>query len=346
MQIQVGQIPDVLMACHEMGAIPYLEGPPGVGKSELIHQFRDALKVKLGNPSQFFYMEFRGSTAEPTDFIGLPFPKDGKTIFLKPQWWPEAGPGLFFLDEFPQSSPAVMCAFTQVFDRVAEGASFPADIMIVLAGNRMTDGAAVNRIPSHIRNRILHFEIGFSVNDWAAYNIAAGTRPEVVAFGKFKPELFSDTPPKDGKPFMSGRSLTRCSKVLEHGVKKPLDLAMYSALIGEEAATMLTGFLRVCQNIVSPDVILLDPVNAPIPTEKSATIAVCTALAHKASATNFDRICQYALRLPPEDSVLLVVGAIQTDNARRAQGQKGQPLAAVGGKAFIEWTTKYQDVLK
>jgi len=134
---------------------------------------------------------------------------------------------------------------------------------------------------------------------------------------------------------------------LELGVGKPLDLAMYAALIGEEAAVTLVGFLRVCQSIVSPDVILLDPANAPIPAEKSAMIAVCTALAHKATPANFDRICQYALRLAAEDSILLVVGSIQKDNAGRKTGTvKSPPLAAVGGRAFIEWTAKFQDVLR
>lgn len=350
MKISVGQIPAVLETCRAMGAIPYLEGPPGGGKSESVKQFVDSLRVKLGNPKDFFDEEFRGSSSEPTDITGLPFPKDGRTIFLRPDFYPEDPnlQGVWFWDEFPQSSPAMMCALTPILDRTGPGKNFPKGIMIILAGNRVADGASVNRIPSHIRNRILHFEIAFSVDDWSTYNLSIGTRPEIVAFGRFKPEMFCDTPPKDGRPFMSGRSLTRCSKILELGVGKPLDLAMYAALIGDEAATVLTGFLRVRQSIVSPDVILLDPVGAPIPTEKSAMIAVCTALAHKSTVGNFDRICQYALRLAPEDSIALVVGSIQKDNAQRRlnPATAGQPLAACGGKAFIDWSVKFQDVLK
>lgn len=348
MKISVGQIPEVLEHCFQAKFIPYFEGPPGMGKSEVVHQFRDSLKTRLGNPSNFFYQEFRGSTAEPTDILGLPFPDKGKTTWLKPTWWPESGPGLFFLDEFPQSSQAVMCAFSQIFDRVSEGATFPADIMIVLAGNRMSDGAAANRIPSHIRNRVLHFEVGFSVDDWSNYNLAIGTRPEVVAFGRFKADLFCENPPKDGKPFMTGRSLTKCSKVLELGVKAPLDLAMFTGLIGEGAAIEFTGFLRIMQSLVPPDIVLLDPDKAPIPTEESALFAMVQALVFKASPGNFDRICQYALRLPAEKSILLVVGSIQRHNAVMLQNPAAKlpPLVTAGGKFFTQWSIKYQDVMK
>jgi len=348
MQVRLSQVPEILMACWEMGEIPYLEGPPGIGKSDAVKQFLEALKVKLGNPPAFFYHEFRGSTAEPTDLSGLPFPINNRTTYLKPTWWPEAGPGVFFLDEFPQATQEMMNAFSQVFDRVAIGADFPKDVMIVLAGNRMADGAAVNRIPSHIRNRVAHFEVAFAVDDWTAYNLAIGTRPEIVAFGRFKPEMFCECPPKDGKPFLSGRSLTKCSKILEQGIAKPLDLAFYSSLVGEEAAVALTGFLRIAGGVVSPDAVLLDPGNAPIPKEKSAIMAVCTALTHRCSVSNFDRICQYALRLAPEDSILLVVGCIQKDNAYRKNNPhvKAVPIDTLGGKSFTEWTVKYQDVLK
>lgn len=350
MKISVGQMPQVMQYCYDAGFIPHFEGPPGMGKSEVTAQFVASLREKLGNPKNFFFEELRGSTLEPTDLTGLPFLVNGKTTWAPPKNIPEdpGTVGVWFWDEFGQSSQAVMCALTPFMDRTGPAANFPKGVMIVLASNRTSDGAAVNRIPSHIRNRVLHFELGFSVDDWSMYNMAVGTRPEVIAFGRFKPELFCENPPKDGKPFMTGRSLTKCSKVLELGVKAPLDLAMYSALLGEGAAIELTGFMRVMQSLIPPDMVLLDPDKAPIPAEESAQFAMCQALIFKATPGNFDKICQYAMRLPAEKSILLVVGSIQRHNAVMLANKaaKLQPLVAAGGKYFTEWSIKYQDCMK
>ena len=61
------------------------------------------------------------------------------------------------------------------------------------------------------------------------------------------------------------------------------------------------------------DAILLNPTGEPVPDLPTAQYAVATALAHRASDTNFDRICLYLDRMPTEFRVLSVCDATLRD---------------------------------
>jgi len=52
--------------------------------------------------------------------------------------------------------------------------------------------------------------------------------------------------------------------------------------------------------------ILLNPTSEPVPDAVAAQYAVASALAHRATDTNFDRICLYLDRMPTEFRVLCV----------------------------------------
>jgi hypothetical protein len=54
------------------------------------------------------------------------------------------------------------------------------------------------------------------------------------------------------------------------------------------------------------DAILLNPTSEPVPDAAAAQYAVASALAHRATDTNFDRICLYLDRIPTEFRVLCV----------------------------------------
>ena len=54
--------------------VPFVTGSPGVGKSSLVNSIADEFNLEL--------IDFRLTTAEPTDLTGLPnFTKDGKAYY-------------------------------------------------------------------------------------------------------------------------------------------------------------------------------------------------------------------------------------------------------------------------
>ena len=61
------------------------------------------------------------------------------------------------------------------------------------------------------------------------------------------------------------------------------------------------------------DAILLNPTGEPVSDSPAAQYAVALALSHRASDTNFDRICLYLDRMPTEFRVLSVRDATLRD---------------------------------
>lgn len=67
-----------------------------------------------------------------------------------------------------------------------------------------------------------------------------------------------------------------------------------------------SAFLHMFRDLPSIDGILLNPMGEPVPESPAAQYAIASALAHRASDTNFDRICLYLERMPTEFRVLCV----------------------------------------
>jgi len=109
--------------------------------------------------------------------------------------------------------------------------------------------------------------------------------------------------------------------------------AMICGAVGEGVGTEFESFLKMAHQLPDPDLIIMDPENAKVPTDLSAVYATVGALSMRASANNFDRILKYGDRLKKEFQVLLVRDA-----------SKRQPDVA-NTKAFTEWAIKNTDVL-
>lgn len=135
------------------------------------------------------------------------------------------------------------------------------------------------------------------------------------------------------KAFPSPRSWAFASKILGVQPDAGVEYDLLAGTIGEGAAAELTGFLRVFRQLPSPDAVLMTPDTAAVPDDPATLYALCGALARKASAANFDRVTDYAKRLPAEFSVLLIKDAItRTPACQHSQG-------------FVAWTAEHGDVL-
>jgi len=82
-----------------------------------------------------------------------------------------------------------------------------------------------------------------------------------------------------------------------------------------------------------PDMVIMAPKKAVVPTDPATLYAICGAVAQKASEQNMKNVVEYANRLPVEFSVLLIRDCVNRDEN------------LVKTRAFIEWTSKHSDVL-
>jgi hypothetical protein len=292
----------------------FIWGPPGAGKSAMVQGVGDALKMLL--------RDVRALLLDPVDLRGLPFlGTDGRAKWATPEFLPQDGEGILFLDEL-NAAPAMVQAscYQLVLDRKLGEYTLPDGWAIVAAGNRDSDRAATTRMPTPLRNRFVHLEFEVDLQEWCEWAIQAGIRPEVIAFLRFRPALLSVFD-KDATAFPSPRSWEFVSRILD-SLGSPSNQAMEHELmagaVGMGAATEFTGFLRMFRELPDVDSILLNPHQAPVPEEPSAQYAVASALARCAADTNFDRICTYLDRLPAEFRILCVRDATLRDPTLRS----------------------------
>ena len=163
----------------------FIWGGPGIGKSALVRQ----VAAQAGLPLR----DIRALLLDPVDLRGLPFlGSDGRAKWAAPECLPQDGCGILFLDELNAAPAMVQAACYQlVLDRKLGEYSLPDGWAIVAAGNREGDRGATTRMPAPLRNRFVHLDFELDLEEWSRWAVAAGIRPEVIAFLRFRPELLS-----------------------------------------------------------------------------------------------------------------------------------------------------------
>ena len=288
----------------------FLWGGPGVGKSAVVGQLAKALKLRL--------QDVRALLLDPVDLRGLPFlGQDGRSKWAAPEFLPQDGEGILFLDEL-NAAPAMVQAscYQLVLDRKLGEYTLPEGWAIVAAGNRDSDRAVTTRMPTPLRNRFVHLEFEVDLQEWSEWAIQKGIRPEVIAFLRFRQELLSAFD-RDASAFPSPRSWEFVSRILRAAPDQSVEHELFAGAVGAGAATEFSAFLKTFRELPNIDAILMNPLKEPVPENAAAQYAVASALAHCASDTNFDRLCTYLGRMPTEFSVLCVRDASLREPAVR-----------------------------
>jgi MoxR-like ATPase len=284
----------------------FIWGGPGIGKSAVVKQ----LANKHGLPLR----DVRALLLDPVDLRGLPYLSDGCSKWATPDFLPQDGAGVLFLDELNAAPPMVQASCYQlVLDRKLGEYALPDGWSIVAAGNRESDRAVTNRMPTPLRNRFVHLDFEVDMQEWSQWAIQNGIRPEVIAFLRFRPALLSAFD-RDNNAFPSPRSWEFVSNILSINAKQRIEHELIAGAVGTGAATEFSAFLTMFRQLPNIDAILLNPHKEVVPDNAAAQFAVATALAQRASDTNFDRVYQYLKRMPTEFNVLAVRDATLRDS--------------------------------
>lgn len=304
----------------------FVWGGPGIGKSAVVKQLALALSLRL--------QDVRAVLLDPVDLRGLPYiGQDGRSKWATPDFLPQDGEGILFLDEL-NAAPALVQAscYQLVLDRKLGEYTLPDGWVIVAAGNRDSDRAVTTRMPTPLRNRFTHLPFETDLDEWSEWAIQANVRPEVIAFLRFRPDLLSQFD-RDQNAFPSPRSWEFVSRILAKSTDKDLEHGLFAGSVGEGAATEFSGFLKTFRELPNIDAILLNPHREPVPDSPAAKYAVALALAHCATDTNFAQVCTYLDRMPKEFSVLCVRHA-----SLRQPAVKHTP-------AYTKWAITNHDVI-
>jgi MoxR-like ATPase len=207
------------------GNTPFLLGGTGVGKSAVVRQVADELAddkeviVDAINPNskQFGFIDFRLSLYETVDLGGLPYIDDAggqKRAFLGNL--PTKGEGLLFFDEYPQASPSVQAVIGQlIYEKRLGEYVLPKGWKIICAGNRVSDRASSNKLPSHVIGRVALIDFEHNVDDWINWANKNNVHEDVIGFISQQPQALLEFDPKIVEPQPSPRTWTALSDTLK-----------------------------------------------------------------------------------------------------------------------------------
>ena len=308
----------------------FIWGAPGIGKSDIMRQIAEEQKLEL--------IDVRAILLDPVDLRGLPYVNgDKKAHWCPPDFLPydPESRGILLLDELSSAPPMVQAACYQlVLDRKLGESRLPDGWAVFAAGNRETDKAVVHRMPSALANRFTHLNMEADLEDWVSWALSHNIPIEIVAFLRFRPELLHNfDPKKNDKAFPTPRSWEVLSTVYGQNPDPDIQYELYSGIVGEGATAELMGFLKIFRSLPNPDLVLMNPDQADVPTDPATLYALCGALSNKASEQTAERLFKYSHRLPPEFSVLLA-----RDSVRKCK-------AIVNTRPYIEWVSKNSNVL-
>ena len=306
-------------------------GPPGGGKTSIIKQIAKSLDYQ--------YIQ-RHLPTMPVEDLGVPMIDKPMLYYKLPDWFPAKGskydngqPGILCFDDRNQAGNDLQKALANlVQERELHGIPMADNWYVLSTGNRQSDRAGANRILSHLSDREFEFELETHLLDWAAWASENGVRPEVISFINFKTDLLHKFDPQlDKNPTPRGWC-ERVSPAIDV-VPKAAEYDTFKGAIGEGPAAEFTGFLKIARKLPNPDAILLNPMTADVPTDPATLYALSGSLAQRASTGNFERVCQYVERMPPEFSVLTVSMALRRDKTLHNTA------------AFGNWVVKHHDVM-
>lgn len=281
-----------------------LIGSPGVGKSDVIKQVAKALNLKV--------IDFRLSTADPTDLSGLPCIQNGRSAYLPNECFPITGDAvpdghdgwLLFLDEITNAPMAVQAAaYKLILDREVGIHKLHDKVKIVSAGNKIDDGAAVTgEMSTALKSRMAHINIEVNKEVWKDWALGAGVHHSITSFIDFKPtSLYQFDVRVDSDTFPCPRTWGMVNSLVQTvGMNEPTLIDMVSATIGDGPATEYVNFVKHFANLPTYEQIVTNPDKVDVPKEMSTLFALSGSIGAQAKRESIQEVMTFVDRMPKE----------------------------------------------
>jgi len=307
----------------------FLWGPPGVGKSDVVRQTSKDLKLEL--------RDVRLALLDPIDLKGFPVVDalKKKMSWLAADFLPTKGKGILFLDELNAAVPSVQAAAYQlILDRAIGDYKLPDGWYVMGAGNRASDRAVVNEMPSALKSRFVHLDYDVDVDDWNQWAMANSIHTDVRAFIRFRPNLLhSHDAASNPRSFPCPRTWKFVNDIYKSSLPQDMEFEIIKGTVGEGASAEFSGFVRLIKDLPTVDEVLLSPTDARLPSSPAAMYALVTALDAKTTTANIARVMDYIGRMSTEFQTLFMRSAVRRD------------VKLSGTKTFMDWGIKNSAVL-
>ena len=348
--MNIFQLVPRLVTTLSAGLVPALWGSPGVGKSDAVKGLAAQFNLEV--------IDFRLSQCESTDLNGIPDRADGRLVWLPPaiiplahDALPEGRAGwLLFLDEANSAAVDVQkAAYKLILDRAVGQYALHPNVYMCVAGNLASDRAIVNRMPTPLQSRLVHFQLDVDVDAWLVWAEQNGIDDRIMAFMRFSPDsLQAFKPDSPENTYPCPRTWHMASRIL--AVSKNIDTELLSGVVGQGAALEFTTFTEMFDKLPSLDDIIKSPQRAPMVDEPSITHVLFSLLIKKIDAINANAVVTYASRYAVEYQFYLFQQLRkQRDLASGLKGSPPDPVkharlrGALQTAAMVEWMQKYAE---
>ena len=328
--------------CFKVNRPVFMWGPPGIGKSDIIHQ--------IGEEQGREVIDVRLSLWEPTDIKGIPYYNpDSQTMTWAPPIELPSDPestAILFLDELNSAAPATQAAAYQlILNRRVGTYQLPKGVSIVAAGNRESDKGVTYRMPAPLANRFLHLEVKSNFDDWQEWAVKNKIHEQVIGYVGFaKQDLYDFDPRSSSRAFATPRSWSFVSDLLaDDDLPEGTLTDLVSGAIGDGLAVKFMAHRKIAKQLPRPEQILKGEVNKLTIKEISAmyslTISMCYELQeaanNKAADFNEQADCFFRFMMDNFPTEIVVMGA------KVALTQYNLPFDASKLKSFDEFHDKY-----
>ena len=233
-----------------------LWGQPGVGKSQAIRQI--AKNIEKSTLKSVKVVDVRLLLFNPIDLRGIPVANESKTlaIWLKPQIF-QMDPSdkvinILFLDEISAAPQSVQSAAYQItLDRTVGEHKLPDNCIVIAAGNRVSDISVAYKMTKALANRLLHFNISTSFNNWKKWALHSDIHPLVLGFLSSRPDLLNTfDSSNESLAFSTPRSWEMVSNILNN-VSDDIEevYSLIAGLVGGGIAFELRTYATVYQQL-------------------------------------------------------------------------------------------------
>jgi hypothetical protein len=166
-----------------------LEGPTGVGKSQIVAEFAQSRGLGV--------VVLDLSLLEPPDLVGLPVIKEGRTHYASPSELPSQGCGVVMLEELNRAEIPVMQPALQLLSaRRLHAYVLPEGWTCVAAVNPEDGDYQVNPLDPALRSRFLQLSVCADRGAWLGWAAAANVHPVITGIVRDHGDVFEHASPR------------------------------------------------------------------------------------------------------------------------------------------------------
>jgi hypothetical protein len=179
----------VLTVAYRARRAVLLEGPTGVGKSEIVRRVAQTLGIAT--------TVLDLSLLEPPDLVGLPIVKDGRTEYALPHVLPREGGGILLLEELNRAERYIQQPALQLLSaRRLHEYELPAGWVCVATVNPQTAEYHVTALDKALRARFLQVAVRADRGAWLAWAQTRSLHAGVMETVRAHERALDDVPPR------------------------------------------------------------------------------------------------------------------------------------------------------